>query len=108
MKHAERVTPIAAVTSALATLLCCLPIGFAAAAATASVAAVVGQLRPWLLGASVVLVAVGFVQVYRKQSCERRSPATLAILWISTAIIVVVILFPQAIAGVVADLVPAR
>lgn len=26
MKHAERVTPIAAVTSALATLLCCLPI----------------------------------------------------------------------------------
>jgi hypothetical protein len=58
MKHAERVTPIAAVTSALATLLCCLPIGFAAAAATASVAAVVGQLRPWLLGASVVFVAV--------------------------------------------------
>lgn len=108
MKYVERVTPIAAVTSALATLLCCLPIGFAAAAATASVAAVVGQLRPWFLGASVVLVAIGFVQVYRRKSCERRNPATLAILWISAAIVVVVILFPQAIAGVVADLLPAR
>lgn len=32
----------------------------------------------------------------------------LAILWISVAIIVVVILFPQATAGVVANLVPAR
>jgi ABC-type Fe3+ transport system permease subunit len=108
MKHAERVTPIAAVTSALATLLCCLPIGFAAAAATASVAAVVSQLRPWFLGVSVVLVAIGFVQVYRRKSCERQSPATLAILWISAAIVVVVIVFPQAIAGVVADLLPPR
>jgi len=108
MKHVERVTPIAAVTSALATLLCCLPIAFATAAATASVAAVVGQLRPWLLGASVVLVAIGFVQVYRRKACERRNPLTLAILWISAAIVVVVILFPQAIAGVVADLLPAR
>ena len=108
MKHAERVTPIAAVTTAVATLLCCLPIGFAAAAATASVAAVVGQLRPWLLGASVLLVAIGFVQVYRKRACERQNPATLAILWISAAVVVIVILFPQAIAGVVADLLPAR
>ena len=107
MKHAEKVTPIAAVTSALATLLCCLPIGFAAAAATASVAAVVGQLRPWLLGASVVLVAIGFGQVYRRKACERRSPATLAILWIGAAIVVVVILFPQAIAGAIANLLPS-
>lgn len=108
MKHAERVTPIAAATSALATLLCCLPIGFAAAAATAGVAAVAGQLRPWLLGASVILVAIGFVQVYRRKSCERRSGATLAILWVSAGIVVLVILFPQAIASVVADLLPSR
>lgn len=107
MKHAERVTPIAAVTSALATLLCCLPIAFATAAATASVAAVVGQLRPWLLGASVVLVAVGFWQVYRRKSCERRNPVTIGLLWISAAIVAMVILFPQAIAGVIADLLPS-
>jgi len=108
MKHAERITPIVAVTSALATLLCCLPIGFAAAAATASVAAVIGQLRPWLLGASVVLVATGFAQVYRRKSCKQRSAATLTILWISAAIIVIVILFPQAIAGAIAEIFPAR
>lgn len=107
MKHAERVTPIAAATSALATLLCCLPIAFATAAATASVAAVVGQLRPWLLGASVVLVVIGFVQVYRRKSCERRNTVTLALLWISAAIVAIVILFPQAIAGVIADLLPS-
>ena len=107
MKHAERVTPIAAVTSALATLLCCLPIAFATAAATASAAAVVSELRPWLLGASVVLVVIGFVQVYRRKSCERRNPVTLALLWISAAIVAIVILFPQAIAGVIADLLPS-
>lgn len=104
MKHPERVTPIAAVTSALATLVCCLPIGFAAAAATASVAAVVGRLRPWLLGASVALVAIGFLQVYRRKSCERRSPLTLAILWISAGIVVLVLFSPQVIAGAIADL----
>lgn len=108
MKHAGRVTPIAAAASALATLLCCLPIGFAAAAATASIAALAGRLRPWLLGASVVLVIVGFMQVYRRSSCARRSPATVAILWIGAAIVVAVILFPQAVAGAVADLFPAR
>lgn len=107
MKHAERVTPIAAVTSALATLLCCLPVGFAAAAATASVGAVVGQLRPWLLGASVVLVGIGFVQVYRRKWCERRNPVTLAILWISAAIIAIVIVFPQAVASAIATVLPS-
>jgi len=35
MKHAETITPVAAALAALATLACCLPIGFAAAAATA-------------------------------------------------------------------------
>lgn len=107
MKHADRVTPIAAVTSALATLVCCLPIGFVAAAATASVAAVVGRLRPWFLGASVVLLVIGFVQVYRKKACERPNTATLAILWISAGIVAVVLLFPQAIASAIAELLPS-
>lgn len=107
MKYADRAAPIAAVTGALATLLCCLPIGLAAAAVTASIAAAVNQLRPWLLGASVVLVALGFFQVYRRNSCERANRATLAILWISAAIVATVILFPQVIAGAVADLLPS-
>ena len=36
MKHAEKVAPLAAAASALATLACCLPLGIAAAAATAT------------------------------------------------------------------------
>jgi hypothetical protein len=109
MKHAERITPIAAALSALTTLLCCLPLGFAAAAATASLSVAVAALRPWLLGASVVLVAIGFVQVYRgRKTCDRRSRATLAILWMCAAVVLVITLFPQVVATALADFVPSR
>lgn len=107
MKHTERITPIAAALSAVATLLCCLPLGFAAAAATASLGVAIAALRPWLLGAALVLVGIGFVQIYYgKQSCHRRTPASIAILWICTTIVVLVAFFPQLIATVVADLLP--
>ena len=108
MKHAEKITPIAAAASAVATLLCCLPLGFAAAAATASVAIAVAKLRPWLLGASVLLVVIGFVQVYRKNACDRRSRTTVAILWVCSAIVLLVTLFPQLFATAIADFVPSR
>jgi hypothetical protein len=109
MKHTERLTPIAAALSALTTLLCCLPLGFAAAAATASLSVAVAALRPWLLGASVVLVAIGFVQVYSgRKSCDRRSGATLAILWMCAAIVLLVTLLPQVLATALADLLPSR
>lgn len=107
MKHAEKITPIAAAASALTTLLCCLPLGFAAAAATASLGLVVATLRPWLLGLAIVLLGVGFVQMYRGiHACRRRSPASLAILWISTAVVVLVTLFPQLVATLAADWLP--
>src|SRR6266498_2012178 len=108
MKHAEKITPIAAAASALATLLCCLPLGFAAAAATVSMATAVAKLRPWLLGASVLLVAVGFVQVYRRKACDRRSRASVAILWACAGIVLLVTLFPQLFATALADLTPSR
>lgn len=109
MKHAERITPIAAAASALTTLLCCLPLGFAAAAATASLSVALAALRPWLLGASVVLVAIGFVQAYRgRKACERPRPATLAILWVCAAIVLLVTLFPQVVATALADFLPSR
>jgi hypothetical protein len=107
MKHTERITPIAAALSAVATLLCCLPIGFAAAAATASLGVAIASLRPWLLGAALVLVAIGFVQIYYgKQSCHRRTIADVAILWVCTAIVVLVAFFPQLIATAIADWLP--
>lgn len=107
MKHTERITPIAAALSAVATLLCRLPLGIAAAAATASLGVAIAALRPWLLGAALVLVTIGFVQIYYgKQSCHRRTPASIAILWACTAIVVIVAFFPQLIATVVADWLP--
>jgi len=36
MKHGERIAPVAACIAALSTLVCCLPLGFAAAAMTAT------------------------------------------------------------------------
>ena len=104
MKHAEKIAPVAAVLSALTAIACCLPITFVAVAATASLGAVVSELRPWLLGLSVFLLALGFVQVSRPaRACDRRSPASLAILWVSLAIVAMVLLFPQLLAGLIAD-----
>ena len=109
VKHAERITPVAAAVSALSTLLCCLPLGFAAAAATAGLSVALAALRPWLIATSVVLVAVGFVQVYRgRRSCGRRGRATLAILWTCAAVVLLVTLFPQVLATAVADFLPSR
>ena len=57
MKHSENIAPLAAAIGALSTLVCCLPLGIAAAAGAAGLAVVLEPLRPWLLGSSVTLLA---------------------------------------------------
>jgi hypothetical protein len=107
MKHSETITPVAAAISALATLACCLPAGFAAAAATAGLGAVVSAYRSWFLGASVVLLAIGGFQVVRaRRTCKPRGRASLVLLAGSTVVVALVILFPQVIAGALADWLP--
>src|SRR4029078_6601488 len=60
MTSSETIAPVAAAATALATLACCLPVGIAAAAATASLAAVVAEYRGWfLLASGALLVACG-------------------------------------------------
>lgn len=104
MKHTERVAPVAAALSALTTVVCCLPIGIAAAAATASIGAVVASVRPWLLAMSVVLLGVGVMQLYRRNgACARQSRTSVALFWTSAAIVVVALLFPQLLASVLAN-----
>jgi hypothetical protein len=104
VKHAEKIAPVAAVLGAMTAIACCLPVTFVAFAATASIAAVVSDLQPWLLGVSVLLLALGFVQVSRPaRACSRRSVGSLAILWLSVAIVATVLLFPQLLAGMIAD-----
>ena len=106
MKHSEKVAPVAAAASALATLLCCLPAGIAAAAATASLGAAVAPYRSWFLGASAMLLAIGVVQLTRAQRCSTRTSGSKAILIVSAAIVVLVALFPQVVAGLLADWLP--
>ncbi len=88
-----------AVLSALATLACCMPMSFAAAAGLAGVGVSLSRYRPWLLGASVVMLAVGFIQHYRARWSS-------AILWAAAAIVLTNLIFPQWIAGLMAG--PAR
>ncbi len=102
MKHAERVAPVAGALAALSTMLCCLPLGFAAAALTASAGAVIMSLRPWLLGGSVFFLAVGFVQLRHAQACGQRIRLSAILLWTSTAVVVLALLLPQVLATILA------
>ena len=107
MKHTEKIAPIAAALSALATLTCCLPIAFVAGTASASLAMVVGSYRWSFLGASVALLAVGAMQLAQaRRACRPRGSASLGILGVSATIVLVVVLFPQMIAGLLADWMP--
>ena len=107
MNHGEKIAPVAAAATALATLACCLPIGIAAAAATASLATVVAAYRTWLLLVSGALLAVGVVQLNRAQrQCSTRKRGSVAILAISAIVVVLVALFPQIIAAMIAAWLP--
>jgi hypothetical protein len=103
MKVLEKGAPAAAVVAALSTLACCVPLGFLGAVGLASMSVWVQPLRPWLLGASVALLCLGFVQLYfRKSACSRRSTVSLVLFWIAVTVVALVILFPQVIASVIA------
>lgn len=107
MKHAETITPVAAALSALATLACCLPVTFAAGTAMAWLAGVAGAYRWTFLGASVTLLALGTVQLVRtRRACRTRGAASMLVLGMSAAIVLLVLAFPQVIAGLLADWMP--
>jgi hypothetical protein len=107
MKHGEKVAPITAAVTSLATLACCLPMGFAAAAATASFGMVVATYQRWFLGASVALLVIGMAQLRRVQrTCARKPYSSFIVFGMSAVIVVLVVLFPQVVAGIVADWLP--
>ena len=95
---------VGAVASALAASSCCLPLfPFVAAAGLAGGSALLATLRPYLLGASVLLIGYGFYQARRAKQCDcRPSIVSTILLWSSAAVVVVMILFPQAVAALVA------
>jgi multisubunit Na+/H+ antiporter MnhC subunit len=60
-------------------------------------------MRPWLLLASAVLLVIGFFQLYlRRNQCPKRSRLSVAMFWIATAIVLLLILLPQIAASILA------
>jgi hypothetical protein len=96
---------VGAMLTSLLTLGCCLPLPFLGAAGVAGASVFLAGARPWLLGFSVILLAVGFFQVYRGMRCRaRQSKTAIALLSLATIVVVLLLLFPQVIASVLADI----
>ena len=103
MRITERVTPIAAVLSALASLACCLPLGIAGAVGALGLSVALEALRPWLIGIAVILLGVGLFQLYRGQrKCQRRSPVSFILFGVSATVVLAVMIFPQKVAELLA------
>ena len=95
---------LVAMLSSVATISCCLPLGFAAALGASAASAFFTTLRPWLLGLSVVLLGLGFWQQHRAKQCAVQGRLLgNVLLWAAVVVVLGMILFPQEIAGVIAD-----
>ncbi len=98
---------LAALGSVVLASSCCLPLApFLLAAGTAGSSAFFVKLRPFLLAGSVLFVAFGFYQRWRAKQCQcRPNLLSTILLWMSAVVVLASILFPQAIANFVANLV---
>ena len=95
---------LGAIVSSLATMGCCLPLGFAGALGAAGASAFVQRFRPWLLALSILLLGIGFWQQRRARLCAvKRSYLSAVLLWTAVVLVVAMIVFPQEIAGFIAD-----
>ena len=105
MRVSERFAPVAAVASALGALACCLPFGIAGAMGALGLSVFFERMRSWLIGFAFVLLAVGVFQMVRRQkSCQKRSRFSIALLVLCSAIVLSILLFPQQVASIMADL----
>jgi hypothetical protein len=95
---------VAALGSVAMASSCCLPVipmVFAAGAAGSS--AFFAAIRPYLLAASALSIAFGFYQSWRAKQCNcRPSVISRVLLWFSAAVVIISILFPQALANLIA------
>jgi hypothetical protein len=95
---------LVAILSSVATISCCLPLGFAAALGAGAASPFFTTLRPWLLGLSVALLGLGFWQQYRAKQCTIRGRRIgNVLLWTALVVVLGMILFPQEIAAFIAD-----
>jgi len=102
MRVAEKGASAAAIVAALSTLACCLPLGFIGALGLASFSLWARQYSRWMLLASIAFLCIGSAQLYFRKSCPKRSRASLVLFWIAVVIVILVALFPQLIATLIA------
>jgi hypothetical protein len=95
---------LAAVGGVLAASSCCLPlVPVVMAAGLAGTSAFLGQMRPYLLGGSILLLGAGFYQAARAKKCQRRtSRIARVLLWLSAGFVFLSVLFPQMMANLMA------
>jgi hypothetical protein len=103
-------TSLAALGSVIMASSCCLPLlPFAFAAGAAGTSAFVGKLRPYLLVASVLLIAFGFYKSWRAEQCNcKPSRISTVLLWFSAIMVFLFIFFPQVIANIIADILAGK
>ena len=97
---------VAALGSIVLASSCCLPLfPFLFAAGAAGTSAFFVTVRPFLLAMSVLFIAYGFYQAWLAKQCKC-PPSVLrsTLLWSSAVVVVAFILFPQAIANFLANL----
>jgi len=96
---------LAALGSVILASSCCLPLmPFLFAAGVAGTSTLFVKLRPFLMAASVLSVAFGFYQSWRAKKCNcRASSLSTVLLWFSLVVVLVFLLFPQAIANLLAN-----
>jgi len=96
---------LAALGSVVLASSCCLPLlPFLFAAGAAGTSAFFVKVRPFLLAASVLLIAFGFYQRRRAKQCKcQPSILSAVLLWFSAMVVLLFILFPQAIANLLAN-----
>jgi len=107
MKPSAKIMPAAAAFTAISTLACCLPLSLSAAFGLASLSVILDPFHGWLIGISIVFLALGVLQLYRfKRSCRKTSISGNVVFVLAAIIVFGVALFPQVIAVVLADLFP--
>jgi len=61
------------------------------------------KLRPFLLAGSVLSLVLGFYQSWRKQSKVPAARLSAVVLWVSSVVVLGMILFSQAVANILAN-----
>src|SRR6266481_9042574 len=104
------VASLAALGSVIAASSCCLPLlPFLFAAGAAGTSAFVGTLRPYLLVASVLLIAFAFYKSWRAKQCScKPSRISTVLLWFSAVMVFLFIFFSQVIANFLADILAGK